>query len=254
MDTASSSRAAGRTARPKPKRGPAPGPGIPQATADLARYFTGGDFNPGDVVPSVAELREKFSLSQWAVRGALKELSERGVIVTAKGRRSTLAQAETRHTLVRDADDPTRHLRPIGEPHNIRQYANLVTAELFDVRDDSRLNIHEQTYEHRTTGTRVHTARTIPADVTFVIEPEPDPFGDRTELKTALAAHYGPLETRERYRFILKPTAEIRTDLELEPGTPVVEQRRFTRAATGRLLMVESEVTDATSAEWEHRL
>lgn len=236
------------------KPAPKPKPKADQAAADLQRFFTSGEFQPGALLPSEAELMQRFGLTRWTVREALEELRRRGAIVTDKGKGSTLREARAGHTLTRDADDPTRHLRPIKPAQPSRDRASAVTAELFDIRDRAPLYITEQLTEHRTTGARVFTIRTIPVEVLFPFEPEPDAFGDRTELIKALSEQYGPLAFYERTRFLLKPPPEVRTDLDLDPTTPVAEIRRLTRAATGRLLIVETEYAEATSAEWQYKL
>jgi DNA-binding GntR family transcriptional regulator len=254
VDTASSSRSTNRAARPKPRRASTnPGGAIAQATADLTRYLTGGEFNPGDTVPSEAELRERFGLTEYAIRGALKELRETGVIITAQGKRGTLRQAKPRHTLTRDAGDPNRHLRPTGPPENQWRTADPVTAELFDLHDRAPLYISDLVCEHRTTGALVHTTRTVPADVIADTNPEPDPYGDRAALLKSFAEHYGPLTTTERCRIIPNPIDKIRTAIGVETA-PVLEIRRLTRSATGQPLMIESEITDATAAEFEYPL
>lgn len=236
------------------KRGPAdPGRAIERASAILARHFTAGHYNPGDTLPTRTELMERFGLTEYTVRGALKALNERGVIVTVRGGRSTLNEAKAAHILTRDADDPTRHLTPSAPPRNTRSEASTVTAELFDIRDREPLYISAQPSEYRTTGAPVLFTRAIPVEVLF-IDPTPDPYGNRVELIKALTGHYGTLEVTERHRVILKPTAEIRTDLDLKPGAPVIEHLRLTRATTGRLLMAETEIIDATSATWEYKL
>jgi DNA-binding GntR family transcriptional regulator len=251
VDTASSSRAA----RPKqPKRAPANlGDAVTQAVADLTRYLTSGEFNLGDTVPSEAELRERFGHSEYATRGALKKLRTNGLIVTAQGRRATLAEAKPRHTLTRDAGDPTRHLRPTGPADNHWRTADPVTAELFDLHDRAPVHISELICEHRTTGALVHTTRTVPVDVIADIESEPDPYGSRAGLLKAFTECFGPLSATERTRPI-KPVEAMRTALGLDPAALAVELRRLTRGESGRLLMIESEIVDATSAEWEYLL
>jgi hypothetical protein len=156
----------------------------------------------------------------YGQRSGRRRDEERGTIVTDKGKGSTLREARASHTLPRDAEDPARHLRPIRPAQPSRDRASAVTAELFDIRDRAPLYITEQLTEHHITGVRVVTLRTIPAEVLFPFDPEPDAFGDRSDLIKALAAHYGPLATYERTRFLLKPPPEVRTDLELEPTTP----------------------------------
>ena len=86
------------------------------------------------------------------------------------------------------------------------------------------------------------------------LDPTPDPYGERATLIKAFTEHYGPLKTTERVRVIPHPLDELRTELELDPETPALEHRRLTRTASNRLLMIESETTDATAGEWEYPL
>lgn len=225
-----------------------------QAAADLTRYFTSGEFAPGATLPGVAQLRERFGLPFHVVNSALAELRERGLITTINGKGSVLIEAPPPVVLARDVDDPTRHLTPIGPAHPSKTRATAVQAQLFDVRDRAPLFLTERTYQHRTTGTRVYTVRTIPGETLFPFDPEPDPCGEREPLITALAGYYGPLQIFERHRVILRPHAEYRTELEIPADRPVIEHQRLTRAANGKLLMTETETTDATDAAWETRL
>jgi DNA-binding GntR family transcriptional regulator len=237
------------------RSGPAaPRRGIDKAVSDLGRHFTTGTYGPGEVLPSIAELSKQFRLSVYTVREALKELEARGVITIINGTGSILNEARPKHTLPRDADDPTRHLHPTGPAHDLWQPASIVTAELFDIHDRAPLHIRHQLYQHRTTGLPVSAARTIPADVIADLDPAPDPYGERATLIEAFTEHYGPLKTTERVRVIPHPLDELRTELELDPEAPALEHRRLTRTASNRLLMIESETTDATAGEWEYPL
>jgi DNA-binding GntR family transcriptional regulator len=242
---------------PATKRKPGPadaGRGSERAATELARYFTGGTFSPGDALPTRAELAEQFGLSLYAVRQGLALLKERGVITTLKGGHSTLTEARSKHVVTRDGHDPSRHLHPTGPANNLWQPASAVIAELFDIHDRAPLHIRQQLYQHRITGLPVCTARTVPADIIADIDPAPDAYGDRTALIKALTKNYGPLKMTERVRVIPHPLEETRTELGLDPEAPALEHRRLTRAASNRLLMIESEITDGTAAEWEYSL
>lgn len=237
------------------KPGPADaGRGIEKAVNELADYFTGGDFTPGDPLPAQAKLAKDFGLSLYAVRQALTQLRDIGVITTVKGGYSHLTEARPKHTLTRDFHDPTRHLRPTGPAQDLWRPASQVTAELFAIHERAPLHVKIQLCEHLITGLPVHTVRTVPADLIADIEPDPDPYGERADLIAAFGAIHGPLSATERHRVIRTPTGELRNNLALEPGAPALEHRRLTRSATGKLLMIESEITDGTAAEWEYPL
>jgi len=237
------------------KSGPSDaGRGIERAVSELTQHFTGGDFTPGDALPTRAELAKQFGLSVYAVRQALTQLKVLGVITTIKGGNPHLIEARPKHTVIRDFHDPFHYLEPTGLSENLWHPACQVRAELFAIHERAPLHIRVQLCEHRTTGKPVHTTRTIPADLIADIEPEPDPYGNRPDLIATLAERYGPLSATERCRVIPTPLDEIRTALGLEPGVPAFEQRRLTRAANGQLLMIESEISEGTAAEWEYPL
>jgi GntR family transcriptional regulator len=229
-------------------------PRTEQAVADLTRYFTSGEFPPGATLPSVAQLHERFDLPYNVVNSALAELRARGLITTINGKGSVLIEAPPPVVVTRDANDPTRHLTPIGPVHPSKSRATAVQAQLFDVRDRAPLFLTERTYQHRTTGARVYTVRVLPGEVLFPFDPEPDPHGEREPIMAALGGFYGPLQFFERYRVIARPSADSRPELDISADRPVIEQQRLTRASSGKLLMTETEITEASAAAWEYRL
>lgn len=219
----------------------------------LRAYFTSGQFPPGTLLPSESELMERFGFTRYAIREALKELRRGGVISTETGKGSYIQQAPARYTQRRSAADPAEALEPISAPTVSRDVASFVTADLFAVRDRAPMLTKTQEHRHRVTGARVLTIRTLPYEVLFGVESNPDPAGDRKTLIHAMAEHYGTLTTRERWRFILTPSAEIAPSLgmPLDKRTPVIEARRMHYSPAGKLLMIETEYTEATAIEWE---
>lgn len=63
-----------------------------QVIADITAAVRVGALKPGEKLPSIAELREKYESSAWPVRYALRILEERGWIVTRQGRGSFVAE------------------------------------------------------------------------------------------------------------------------------------------------------------------
>jgi DNA-binding GntR family transcriptional regulator len=221
-----------------------------QAVAKFRNYFTGGTFQPGALLPSEAELAERFGISRTTVRRALDKLREQHVVETEHGRGSFVIDAKPAHTLTRTLD-PWDRLEPAGEPHLRRDRVTAPTTDLFNLRIGSPVFVREQAATYRDTGARALTARTVAVEPILDIEPEPAPAGNRATLIEALETHCGPLTTRIRIRYIPKPPAEIAADLGLAPGTAIVEIKHLTYSSDGQLLMIETEHTDATTAEWE---
>jgi GntR family transcriptional regulator len=221
-----------------------------QAVRLFREYFTGGTFQPGAQLPSESELIERFGISRTTVRRALDQLREQHVIETEQGKGSFVNDARPAHTLTRTSD-PWERLEPTSEPHCQRGRACALAAEMFGLKEGSPIYTREQTATHRDTGARVLTVRTVAVMPIMHIEPEPDPAGDRAELIAALEADAGPLTTRIRFRYIATPPAEMAADLGLPPGAAIIEFRHLTYDRDGQLLMVETERTDATTAQWE---
>ena len=221
-----------------------------QAVRLFRQYFTGGTFQPGAQLPSEAELSERFGISRTTVRRALEQLRELRVIETEQGKGSFVNDARPAHTLTRTSN-PWERLEPTSEPHSQRGRSCALASEMFGIKEGSPIFTREQTATHRDTGAHVLTTRTVAVEPIMHIEPEPDPAGDRAELIAALEADAGPLTTRIRFRYIAKPSAEIAADLGLAPGTAIIEFRHLTYDRNGQLLIVETERTDATTAQWE---
>lgn len=77
-------KAASGTARPK----------YSVVASALAEQIRGGEYGPGDLLPSEPELTRRFGVSRHTVRAALRSLSEKGLIVSQRGR-GTIVQAPT---------------------------------------------------------------------------------------------------------------------------------------------------------------
>ncbi|HTJ72798.1 MAG TPA: GntR family transcriptional regulator [Actinospica sp.] len=221
-----------------------------EAAADIERYFQTAGLREGDKLPAEATLREHFGLSAYTLREALAELRSTGAVVTVNGKGSFIGHAAARPAVIRDPANPYRDLTPI-RANDLRFPANAETATAFDIAPRTRLYVKEEVCEHRVTGVLVSLVRKVPMPVLFNIEPAPDPYGDRADLTTALADHYGNLHYRTTYRVVLNPAPEIRAALDLPPAAPVIEHRIMTCTTTGRVLMTETDTTAAASGQWE---
>lgn len=62
-----------------------------QLIADVTASIRKGTLQPGNKLPSIAELREQYQSSAWPVRYALRILEERGWIITRQGKGSYVA-------------------------------------------------------------------------------------------------------------------------------------------------------------------
>jgi DNA-binding FadR family transcriptional regulator len=59
---------------------------------ELVRKVVSSDFLPGDVLPPEAELCKEFGVSRSVIRESIKRIQEKGLLVVAQGRRTTIAE------------------------------------------------------------------------------------------------------------------------------------------------------------------
>jgi GntR family transcriptional regulator len=70
--------------------------GVPQylvVAETIQGWITSGRYKAGDAIATVNDLATQFGVGRGTIQEALKELSSRGIIVTSRGRRSTVRQA-----------------------------------------------------------------------------------------------------------------------------------------------------------------
>jgi DNA-binding GntR family transcriptional regulator len=89
--------------------------------SDLLEARLVEDAQPGDRLPSEAELSQQFDVNRLTVRRALNELSQRGLIETIHGKGSFVASPRVRYNISggRDASF-TRSMRELGHRVSIR--------------------------------------------------------------------------------------------------------------------------------------
>ncbi|WP_165777739.1 GntR family transcriptional regulator [Amycolatopsis antarctica] len=79
---------------------------------DLEAEIENGTWSPGDMLPTLPELEQRFGASRITVRGALEQLTQRGFVYTGyKGRRGTIVRRRGRTTIL-----ATLPLRPDRNP------------------------------------------------------------------------------------------------------------------------------------------
>lgn len=70
-----------------------------QITRDLSHRIRSGDLPPASELPSEADLAALYGVNRLTVRHALGDLARQGLIVTARGRRATVASPPVRYRL-----------------------------------------------------------------------------------------------------------------------------------------------------------
>lgn len=225
---------------------------------ELVRQIHDGKYAPGDLLPSEPELTRRFGVSRHTVRAALRSLSDKGLIISQRGR----------GTIVQDVAAAPRYSHGCDSIEDVLQYAAATPREIISVR---RLLVDEALGEQLGCAPgypwwEIHTRRqrdpggpVIASSLIWV----PDEFAD------AVAA----LETSEEPLFVIVERmhactfAEVRQavsitganareadDLGLECGAGVMcVERRFIDERGG-LLEVSRTVHPPDACRFEMRL
>lgn len=107
-----------------------------QIAASIREQISAGELNPGDELPSEAELADRFGVSQRVVRDALRTLNSEGIIATRQGKRAIVREFEPiaignymRFVLDTDSSaiDELMDLRALLEGHAARLSAERAT-------------------------------------------------------------------------------------------------------------------------------
>lgn len=89
----------------------------------LNEQIENGELNPGDKLPSEAELMERYQVSRITIRSAISELEEDGLVVRSRGKGTFIASKKALYS----ADDQ------IGFTHSCQQEGKVATTEVLEV-------------------------------------------------------------------------------------------------------------------------
>lgn len=104
----------------KTGNGEAVRPKYSTVAAELSEAIRGGTYRPGDLLPSEPELTRRFGVSRHTVRAALRSLSEKGLIVSQRGRGS----------IVQAASVPPRYTQACDSIEDVLQYAQATPRQI----------------------------------------------------------------------------------------------------------------------------
>ncbi len=78
-----------------------------QIATDLRGAITCGALRPGDLLPTIEELKERYRVAAGTANRAVAELKEAGLVSASRGRRATIAAARDTQTAAdRQPSDP----------------------------------------------------------------------------------------------------------------------------------------------------
>lgn len=147
---------------------------------DIRMSIEAGRLSPGDSLPSIAQLGERWRCSSGSVRAAIALLKSQGLVSTSRGRAPTVRQtphrtvrSSTRHQVEKDAALTTLDIRkstgeaetnlgiPIAELRFEATYEIITAVELSEIFDiDPTETILKRTYSHSTTDNTLLSSST----------------------------------------------------------------------------------------------
>jgi len=75
-------------------------------TADLRGAIACGALRPGEPLPTVEQLKDRYQVSAGTVNRAVAELKQVGLITASRGRRATVSVARHGQTATKNPSDP----------------------------------------------------------------------------------------------------------------------------------------------------
>lgn len=188
-----------------------------------------GKWQPGDMLPSEAAMKNEYGVSATTVRQALIALRAEGLITVRNGIGSfvsdTYNKAAATIDRARNAQAPA--LVPTGQPTTYRQNADELTAALLGVAEGEPLFVIDVAATEDGTGRKVLVRRAIPIEASDGYAPDPD--ADSATLIAAQAKRHGKLTTTEYVRARM-PSPDERQALDLTDVTPIFETVRIETA------------------------
>lgn len=195
-----------------------------------------GTYRPGELLPSEAEICTRFDVSRSVVRHALQNLAHAGVIHTARGRGSFVAEEKLSERFVQRATGFYDDLTSLGLDIKTSVVARRVERVPLEVRDF--LGVDEAV---RIDRVRAVAGRVLAYVVTYLPQDRvPGLVGhDLTDrsLYAHLQATYG-LRVHAGHRSVEAVPADDRVahHLQVAPGAPLLLLRSAGRTADGRPL------------------
>ncbi|WP_263167703.1 GntR family transcriptional regulator [Streptomyces sp. SCSIO ZS0520] len=223
-----------------------------QLAQELAKAIKEGRYEPGDRLPSEAEMKAEYGVSQVTVRSALDELRGMGLIVKRHGLGSIVQGAREASTIVdRSAQRSGKVWRfptlPERDgPSVSRMVLGGLPGSLLGQADQDAISVDRLLYDPQT-GTRMAHRLIIPmataAEFPALAE---EPQAPLEVIFRHLSAK-GPVEITDHIGARI-PLPDERTALGLTDSSPLLITYRIAADATGRPLVCEEHALPAAGS------
>lgn len=223
-----------------------------QQLADrLAEAISGGEYEPGSMLPSETQLMKQYAVSRPTVRAAIAELRSMGLVFSQHGRGSFVRHQTTPSAVIERTIFRTGKRFLTGpqfteaeSPTVTRGHTSHVAADMLG-RNEAAVFIVDRLLADDETGTRASHRLMIPFDVAErVPELEKNPHAEPGTIYSHLAAAgYQPRWSETVTA--RNPLPDERTTLGMTDSVPLLVTYRITEDADGNPLLFEELRTSA---------
>ncbi|MFD9331801.1 GntR family transcriptional regulator [Streptomyces sp. NPDC060065] len=241
-----------------------PGALYQQVAAAIREAILSGEFEPGDPLPSEAQLIERYKVSRPTVRNAVSALRAEGLIDVHHGKGSfvrsdgrpvvSLASHVGRTSGGRFVLHGVAAWEQAEEPSTYRTHATEATGHLLELQVEEPLFGCDRLLTDPATGTRAMHRALIPfATAEAVPDLAAAPDADLAAVYAMLTKTGHKLWWSETVRARM-PLPDERTALRLPDATPVLHLSRVTCGTDDRPLILEELRIGADRAELAYRI
>ena len=248
---------------PEPQTGPAS-----RIADDLRTAVTEGRLPPGEKLPPVRKLADRYGVSRNTAAKAIGILSSEGLIVTRYGSGAYVRESHPIRTLGPDRYARSKWQTTTVEAHS-EDHRETVEQQGDQTQDVRRVPadeeiaaalgvaagtvVVERARTVRRDGDATHTVtsyyRLEDVEGTPIEDDRPGMAGRRGSLAILSERGLEPHNVIENLKARM-PTVDEAVTLSLPPGEPVVEMVRLTRTADGRVIEYAKGVHAASRFEW----
>ncbi|MFR0356651.1 GntR family transcriptional regulator [Streptomyces sediminimaris] len=241
-----------------------PGALYQQVAAAIREAILSGEFAPGSLLPSEAQLMTRYGVSRPTVRNAVAALRAEGLIDVRHGKGSFVRASGQPHlTIERRISRTTegKFVMPNGdtwqeaeEPSTYRTHTTKDTGRLLQLDEEEALFGCDRLLVDPSTGTRAMHRTLIPFEVAEAV-----PLLGKEPCKPAAAIYWVLTQAGHKLTWTetvraRMPLPDERTALQLPDATPLLHLARVTHDADDRPLFLEELRFGADRAELAYRI
>ncbi|GAA3849050.1 GntR family transcriptional regulator [Streptomyces sedi] len=223
-----------------------PGALYQQVAAEIRSGIAAGEYPPGALLPSEAQLMERYQVSRPTVRKAVDRLRSEGLIDVVHGKGSFVRSLPTPsvtidRTITREGDTFRTGLsdwEEVEPPTVTRGHTTATTGPLLGLDEGEAVFIVDRLLAEPSTGTRAMHRMVIPLATAAEVEELEHPDISPDQVYAALAKAGYHLTWRETVSARM-PLPDERVALAIPDAVPMLQAVRVTRSTDGAHLIQE---------------